>query len=837
MRPRKAPVWLLLFGLTWLQSTFLAVQPTYADPEKRVALLIGNSDYGNGQSVSGREDAAAIKDKLGFIGFTDVVMVPDASLQQMTDELKRFKARMKDASMVVFFYSGHGFHRGEQSYLLPVDGSILPDRSLPLKTVLRSLAYAPKDAVKLVILNACRTEIDLADDQQGPGKPERGLAMPQKTPWRVVQAFATSPGLEANSGKDGALSPYPKALLAHFFEPGINLYQLFSAVREDVILATSNSGDQNFQFPVAYGLEDPEGSFVLSPPAHVEASVELADDDLIVFLNGKLALNHQTQGVVAKKDFLQKNLTLKSGANDLTVLVSNQKTLRHGLPWERTDGWGYKLRLIGPDGPLISPECGGQDSCLSGGEEIPFKDGPHHGKTFVVATATIFVDPSSGMSPRVSLKDVKTDLWKNNEIPFWAKDQDLLYAVSLTKLPLGVAVAGNLQEIFDMIVKNVLKVQKNVPDPNKIYNVVRGNAALQEFVAPCIEGPGYCDERMKDFKQSLDAARKGDPKPFDGFVERLTECIRDRAAQKPGFTIPREDIQVWTAFEDWTSEERQPPNPGFSGGQACRLDPAKPKDALFQVPAHGLRIGPQSFSESLRGVPFALRASAFINVQPAEKDRFLLSARIVTDLSDLQSKVSAIIDTIPLPSDNCARFAPDNLVPRISGKQITAEGEVATLRLDGDLDVWQCAKNPAYPVCKIFGCGKEMKNKVEATFEVQIPVHFVVASNTAAFAVGDPQVRIRGKGDVGKLVEGLLRAVGVDIEGKVKAALKRAIEPDKLKVPLPAELQRLGPTFTQAGFFNNAGALATSLEMTATVDGRSLLGLLEILRPAGVGSS
>src|SRR5882672_2943160 len=125
MRPRMISVGLLLLGWAWLN---LAVQPAYADPEKRVALLIGNSDYGDGKLVSGREDAAAIRAKLGLIGFADrnIVVVPDAGLKQMNAELGQFEERMKDASVVLFFYSGHGFHRGRESFLLPVDGSTLP---------------------------------------------------------------------------------------------------------------------------------------------------------------------------------------------------------------------------------------------------------------------------------------------------------------------------------------------------------------------------------------------------------------------------------------------------------------------------------------------------------------------------------------------------------------------------------------------------------------------------------------------------------------------------------------------------------------------------------------
>jgi hypothetical protein len=118
-----------------------------------------------------------------------------------------------------------------------------------------------------------------------------------------------------------------------------------------------------------------------------------------------------------------------------------------------------------------------------------------------------------------------------------------------------------------------------------------------------------------------------------------------------------------------------------------------------------------------------------------------------------------------------------------------------------------------------------------------MPVRSVVApSNTVAFVLDDPEIKIRGKRDVDRLAEEFLRAVGVDIEGKVKAALMRAIEPDLFKAPLPAELQRLNPTFTRAQFFNNAGGLATSVEMTATVAGQDLLGLVKLFKPVAEGS-
>jgi hypothetical protein len=271
---------------------------------------------------------------------------------------------------------------------------------------------------------------------------------------------------------------------------------------------------------------------------------------------------------------------------------------------------------------------------------------------------------------------------------------------------------------------------------------------------------------------------------------------------------------------------------------------AESQDLLEQPPGEGIRIGPFPLAESVRGVPLALRSSAFLALKE-EQGQLRLLSRVIVDLSDLQRKVGAIIDTVPLPTDNCARFAADNLVPRIWGKQITINGEVATLRLNGDLDVWQCIKNPI-PCSKVewdgivprvvtFDCNDPIKNKINQPFDAEIALRLVVSpSNTVAVMPGDPQVRLGGTG--GSVTEQLLQIVGVDIKARVKESLDRAINPDLLKASLPAELQRLDPTLTGARFFNNAGALAASLEMTAILDAEDLLGLFELFNPAPEGS-
>jgi hypothetical protein len=243
------------------------------------------------------------------------------------------------------------------------------------------------------------------------------------------------------------------------------------------------------------------------------------------------------------------------------------------------------------------------------------------------------------------------------------------------------------------------------------------------------------------------------------------------------------------------------------------------QDALTQSPTEGIRIGPISLEETVQGVPLALQASTFLAVKEGDGDgRSLLSVRVVVDLSEFQSKIAPIIDTIPLPNDNCGHDGIDNLVARIWGKEISNNGEVATLRLNGQVVAWTCIS--------IFGAKIKTKT-VSQSFEARIPFWLKAAGQQAVAAeLGQPVIDLEG--GLSDVSEEILKLVGVDINRHAKDILDRAIKPDLLTVSIPAQLRSFSPVLTQAQFFSNAGTLAASFEMTAVVDGRSLIELFKM---------
>src|SRR5262245_23282313 len=105
-----------------------AAHPTRASAERRVALVIGNSNYHEGD-VSLTEpvkDARAFAEELQRRGF-DVELGEDLSGAAMREALKHLYDKATAGSAVLFFFSGYGIQTERQTYLMPVDAHVWSD--------------------------------------------------------------------------------------------------------------------------------------------------------------------------------------------------------------------------------------------------------------------------------------------------------------------------------------------------------------------------------------------------------------------------------------------------------------------------------------------------------------------------------------------------------------------------------------------------------------------------------------------------------------------------------------------------------------------------------------
>jgi carboxyl-terminal processing protease len=222
----------------------LAATSTLAQAEPRVALVVGNSNYGPeiGKLANPANDAALMAAALQKTGFT-VIKVIDADQKQMKRKIAEFGDALAAAgpkATGLFFYAGHGIQSRGMNYLIPVGAQIAKEADVKIESVtaddvMEQMEFA-SNQVNIIILDACRNN-PVARSMRSAS---RGLAPMQSDSVRgTFIAYSTSPGQTAADGS-GSNSPYSQALASTIVKPGVGIEEAFRQVRAQVMAATED---------------------------------------------------------------------------------------------------------------------------------------------------------------------------------------------------------------------------------------------------------------------------------------------------------------------------------------------------------------------------------------------------------------------------------------------------------------------------------------------------------------------------------------------------------------------------------------------------------------------
>lgn len=203
--------------------------------ERRVALIIGNSDYELVTRLDNPgNDATDMSVALEGLGF-DVYLGLDVTGEEMVDIAEKFAEAIQTADVSLFYYAGHGFQVGGQNYLVPTDAKIqspadVTEQTVRLQSILDKMEAAP--GIKFVFLDACRN-----NPFEGTlNAVSEGLARIGNAADFMI-SFATQPDNVAYDGT-GRNSFFTEALLSHIYTPGLDVSDLMISVRKDVLAAT-----------------------------------------------------------------------------------------------------------------------------------------------------------------------------------------------------------------------------------------------------------------------------------------------------------------------------------------------------------------------------------------------------------------------------------------------------------------------------------------------------------------------------------------------------------------------------------------------------------------------
>ncbi len=232
-----------LFGRAFAAMTLglaalLLALPAQAVPERRVALVIGNSAYTAVPRLANpQRDATAISAALKRLGF-EVVEGYDLRMDEMTGIVREFAQKLDGAKAGVVYYAGHGIAVGDENYLIPVDASLkseadLDFRAVNVQLILRQMQR--DERVNVLILDACRDNPFTTQLAARSRSVSRGLtAIETQSASGILIAFATDPRATALDGEKDGNSPFTSALLKHIETPEVSITTVMDRVRADV---------------------------------------------------------------------------------------------------------------------------------------------------------------------------------------------------------------------------------------------------------------------------------------------------------------------------------------------------------------------------------------------------------------------------------------------------------------------------------------------------------------------------------------------------------------------------------------------------------------------------
>ncbi len=223
---------MLRLGLTII---VLLVSTGLVHAEKRVALVIGNSNYKLISPLANpKNDAELMSATLSDVGF-DVVSAIDVDYQGMRRAVRKFGRTLRRAgkdAVGLLYFAGHGVQARGTNYLIPLGANIEDAADLELEALSASNILSQMESagnrLNLVVLDACRNN-PFKGGLRGAG---RGLARINAASGSLV-AFAAAPGQVASDRK-GANSPYTTELVKAMRQPGLAVEQVFKQVRVGV---------------------------------------------------------------------------------------------------------------------------------------------------------------------------------------------------------------------------------------------------------------------------------------------------------------------------------------------------------------------------------------------------------------------------------------------------------------------------------------------------------------------------------------------------------------------------------------------------------------------------
>jgi uncharacterized caspase-like protein len=198
-------------------------------PEKRIALVVGNAAYAKSPLATAANDAGLIAQTLQAAGF-DVIGARDLDGDTLRKSFRDFINKAESSgpdTVAVVYLAGYGLQLAGENYFVPVDSAINRDTDVPIEALrtgdyIRQLASLPLKA-GIVVLDAARQQPFVN------GQIASGLALVEADPHMLI-AFNAAPGTVAPA-EQGPYGVYAQSLAEMIRTGGLPLPEVFNRVR------------------------------------------------------------------------------------------------------------------------------------------------------------------------------------------------------------------------------------------------------------------------------------------------------------------------------------------------------------------------------------------------------------------------------------------------------------------------------------------------------------------------------------------------------------------------------------------------------------------------------
>lgn len=205
--------------------------------EKRLALILGNSDYGSTNVLKNPvNDANLIEGTLKSLGF-NVIKHLNATKAEMYEALREFSKLLPEYNVALLYYAGHGVQVDGQNYLVPTDAKLNEPadckwEAMKVNDIVEEFEKVPEN-INIIILDACRNNPFRSWSRGG----AQGFRTINSVSGTII-SFATAEGSTAADGA-GSNGTFTEELVKQMNVPQ-SLSSVFNNTRKQVMKRTNN---------------------------------------------------------------------------------------------------------------------------------------------------------------------------------------------------------------------------------------------------------------------------------------------------------------------------------------------------------------------------------------------------------------------------------------------------------------------------------------------------------------------------------------------------------------------------------------------------------------------